>query len=158
MKTSKKSAISTSVMKRIKQGDVHMRPHLYFTLLFIVSLLGVVLSGFVVSYLVSIMFFWLRIQTSDTMAWGARANLSEVLSSFPWWAPLVAIMAFAAAVWLIHKHGTMYRHKTATIALIAALISLLIGFSMYTAGIGGTHSDNGDGNNQQVPRGQGWRN
>lgn len=144
---------SNSVMEQIKHGDIKMRPRIYFALMFIASLAGVLLSGVIFAYLLSVVFFWLRIQSADTMAWGARAHLSEAISSFPWWVLPIAILMFALTVWLLRKQGTMYRHKTSTIIFTLLLVSLLAGIGMSYLTIGNRHPGNQRFNNSQIQHG-----
>lgn len=157
MKTPKQSAVSSSVMEQIKQGKVTMRPRVYYFLLSALSVAAIALSGLIVSYLLGIVFFWLRIQASGSMAWGARANLSELLNSFPWWAVPLTIAIFVAMIWLVRKQGTLYRHKTSTIALALVLLSLIAGIGLSYLGDYNPISGNGRGNPSQSPRGPNWR-
>ena len=143
MRRIEQSPVTLNVMQQIKDGSVHMRPRAYFTALLIISLVVAALASLVVSYLISILFMWVRIQTADTMAWGARSNLSVALESFPWWAVIGALPLSVAVVWLIRKQGTLYRHSTVTIIVIFTLFVLLLGAGMSTLGIGASHSGGG---------------
>lgn len=159
MKEQAPSDISKSVMDQIHSGQVRMKPRLYYTLLGVFSLGAIIASGLSVAYLASIVFFWVRIQTADTMAWGARAHLNDALQSFPWWAVALAVMLFSLAVYLARRHGRLYRHKTSTIAAVIMLCSIVVGVGMSYAGIGsihGSHRPNGQGQQSQHHNG-GWR-
>lgn len=137
-----KKSVTDAVMQKIKRGDVRMKSRLYFTLLSIASILAIGVSGILVSYLSTMLFYWIRIETASTMAYGARRNLSDALATFPWWAVVVAIGLMLLAILLAKKHGTMYRHKTSTVALIIVALSLVVGFVMYSAGVGISPHDN----------------
>lgn len=128
--------ISNDVMQKIKQGEVQMKPRLYFTLLYVFAIFSVLAAGLVTAYLSSIVFYWIRIENSSTMAYGARRNLSEAIAAFPWWAVIIAIGLVAMAVMLVRRHGTMYRHRARTVTLVIIALSLIVGFIMYSAGIG----------------------
>lgn len=155
MKTSNPSQISKSVIRQIKRGDVSMRPRAYFTALSILSLAIIAISGIVISYLFSIIVFWLRIQTADSMAWGARANLSETLSSFPLWTVLAGVILITIAVWLIRRQGTTYRYKTASVVIALLLVSSALGIALSFIGIGTSHTGNGQKDSSQIQRGAG---
>lgn len=148
MKSRTPDTISSSVMDQIKSGKVHMKPRVYYVALSVASIGAVLLAGITLAYLSSIMFFWVRIQTADTMAWGARANLSESIASFPWWTALLSIALLAVAVFLVRRHGRMYRHKTSTIAVILIVCSLLLGFILSLLDVGNSHTPN-------IPNGRG---
>jgi hypothetical protein len=81
-----------------------------------------------------------RIQTANTMAWGAREHLSEAIASFPWWALIVSLMLLVAAILLVRRQGRMYRHKTRTIALAIVSCSLLLGLGLSSLNIGQSHT------------------
>ncbi len=151
------SPISDRVMAQLKQGKVHMRPRMYFTLLMAAAVFATVLSAITLAYVISIVFFWLRIQTADSMAWGARANLNELINSFPWWALVVGVGMFALTVWLVHRQGTMYRHKISTIIIVIASVSILLGTAFTYFGIGSSHYQNRRLNDSQLQRGPGWQ-
>lgn len=140
MKKKANTEISRSVMEQIKKGDVDMRSRSFFTLLTIVAVAVIALLSLAIAYLMSIISFWWRIQTAETMAWGARANLRTLVEGFPWWALLLAVALLALAVWLAKKQGTLYRYKTWTIAVVIVLLSLVAGLAVSMLGIGDTHN------------------
>lgn len=139
MKKSKQPSASDAVMKQIKRGNVAMRPHTYFVLLSVISVVAISVAAFVFSYCLSILFFWTRILFADTPAWGARANLSDMTSNFPWWAVLVAAAMFTLAVWLIRRQGHLYRYKTSVIIGWLAFATIIVGVMLSVMGIGREH-------------------
>ena len=150
-----KSSISKDVMSQIKHGKVRMKPKLYHVLLGITTIGSVIATGFTIAYLSSIMFFWVRVQTAGTMAWGARANLEESIASFPWWALLLAVILLVVAIYLVRDQGRLYKHKAGTIAVVIVMSSIILGliFSMFD--IGKNHVPNTRPNFD--PPGQGWQ-
>lgn len=157
MKNPKATDISQSVMAQIKSGRVRMKPRVYYSLLGVVSAVAIILAGISVAYLSSIFFYWLRIQTADTMAWGARANLSQSIAEFPWWVLLAATALLALAVMLVRRHGQMYRHKTSTIALILVACSLLLGLGLSYLNVGASHTPKRVDSSERM-QGQRWKN
>ena len=154
MKKQVTKSVSESVMDQIKSGRVHMRPRVYFTLLGLVASGAVVLAGVTTAYLSSIVFFWFRILTADTMAFGARAKLSESIASFPWWALVLAVLLVIVAVVLVRKQGHMYKHKTSLIVLSIVASSLLLGLVISLFSNGSSHEPNQLNKPNQGP---GWR-
>lgn len=150
-----KSSISKDVMSQIKHGKVRMKPKLYHVLLGVTTIGSVIATGFTIAYLSSIMFFWVRVQTAGTMAWGARANLEESVASFPWWALILSIILLAVAIYLVRDQGRLYKHKAGTIAVVIVTSSIILGliFSMFD--IGKNHVPNSRPNFD--PPGQGWQ-
>lgn len=143
MKSPAKRSVSKRVMKQIESGHIHMHSRLYFAALATVSVALIASLAGLVAYFISILFFWVRIQTADTMAWGARANLTSALGSFPWWVVLITIGTMAVTVWLVRKHGTMYRQKLTTITAIVVVLSFVIGYVVSTSGLLTNHEKPG---------------
>lgn len=129
-------SIARSVLEDIQAGKLHMRPRVYFATLTGIIIATSVAAGVALAYLTSVLYYWVRIVTADTMAYGARAHLSDALGSFPWWLLLVSIGLSAAAVWLVRTYGRMYRHRTVTIVLVLIIGSLIIGSGLAVAGVG----------------------
>lgn len=152
MKKQTQTQLSASVMDQIKGGKVRMKPRSYYTLLTTVAAGAVVASGLTLAYLSSIVFFWLKIQTAETMAFGARMRLSDAIASFPWWALLLATVLLAASVMLVRHQGRMYKHRTSTIVLVIVAGALLLGliFSLFDIG-------KPDHPAMQPGRGPGWQ-
>ena len=148
--------IKASVMDQIKSGKVHMKPRPYYTLLGLTSVGAVVLAGVAIAYLSSIVFLWFRILAADTMAYGARANLSESIATFPWWVVVLALLFLAVAVILVRKQGRMYKHKTGTIVFVIIACSLLIGLLLSFINIGNSHTQN-PLNRSGQGQGRGWQ-
>jgi glucan phosphoethanolaminetransferase (alkaline phosphatase superfamily) len=157
MKKQQTAPVSKTVMEQIKKGDVRMRPRLYFVLAMLASLAAIVFSTLTLTYVLSILFFWFKIETSGTMAWGARANLGEALAAFPWWAVVLAVVTFALTVFLVKKQGRLYRYPTTLIVLVLALVSLITASVIsYTNLLDLRSSPRAPGASQQQ-RGPGWQ-
>ena len=156
VKTAINTALSGAVMQQIKQGRVTMRPRTYFVLLAAASATAVVCASLVTAYLTSMLFFWWRIQTAGTMAWGARARLSQAIDSFPWWMLLLSIVLVALAVWLVKKQGRLYRHKTRTIVFTVLIASILLGSVLSMFNVGSSHGPGQRGTMTNQQRGPGW--
>ena len=131
-----KQSISDTVMQSIQSGTVTMRPRVYFSLLTVLAVLASVAAGTTIAYLISVLTFWLRIITADTMAYGARSRLSEALATFPWWLLVVAVVLGTAAIMLVRRQGRMYKHRTSTLVLVLVAASLLVGVGFSYLNIG----------------------
>lgn len=153
MKKRAKSTVATVVLEQIQRGDITMRPRYYFWLLSAASLVALFAATVLLASLISIVLYWLRIQTADTFARGARANLSDAINTFPWWAVPVGALAFIAAIWLTKKYGRMYRYKISTITLFLSMGILVLGIVFYAISAGSLHES---GQQQNTGR-PGWQ-
>ena len=154
--SNKQPTIADDVLSRIKKGEVQMKPSIYFALLSTTSLVASLAAGLAMTYLSSIVFFWLKIMNASGNAYGIKNNLSQAVSSFPWWTILVFIISAVFIIFVIRRFGTTYRHKTRNIALIAIVISIIAGFILSNLGVGDLdHSTQNQRNSQ--PRGLWWK-
>ncbi len=156
-----KPTIADSVLDKIEHGSVRMKSKQYFAVLSIVSSLFIGLAVVALSYMYSIIFFWLRIQTSDTIARGARLRLDETLKNFPWWVAVAALVLLGALVWFIKKYGALQRYRAGIIVPVVVLVSLLFGLLASSFGVGELHSRKPSFGKQhgqnQSERGPAWR-
>lgn len=142
-------------MQDIQAGTVTMKPRIYFGALVALAALTSVAAGLATAYLTSIVYFWLRIMSSGTMAYGARSRLSEAIATFPWWLLILAAVLGAAAVMLVRRQGHMYRHRTSALVLVLVLVSLLIGAGFSALNIGQPYAQQHTSTMQQ--HGNGYR-
>ncbi len=147
-----KRSVSLSVMELIQSGTVHMKPRRYYTLLTAVSVVTIVLSSIASAYLFSMLFYWLRIETARTPAWGARERLSDTITSFPWWMLVAAVLLSVFAVWMVRHRGQMYRIRTTTLTLILMVTSLTLGFVLSYVNLGRSHLQLNDSQPQSQSR------
>lgn len=131
-----KHSISSDVMERIKSGEVHMRPAIYFSLLSSLMVIAGIFAGIAMAYLSSIVFFWIKTLSINAKAYGLRRNLTETIASFPWWTVLIFCVLMALTVFLVRRYGHAYKHKTRYIVLIIISVAVIAGFIMSNFGIG----------------------
>ncbi|MFA5961323.1 MAG: hypothetical protein WC848_01415 [Parcubacteria group bacterium] len=96
--------ISSAVMEKINKGQIKMRPRIYFILGSIFVFTGLVASSVTAIFLVSLMRFMFR--THGPMG---QFRLEQLLTSFPLWVPLVAILALIIGVVLMRKFDFSYK-------------------------------------------------
>lgn len=131
-----KSTISNDVMKRIKKGEVRMRPATYFSLLSISAIIAGLSAGIAMAYFSSIMFFWIRTVGLNSKAYGLRRNLAETIASFPWWTVAIFSVLTILTVFIIRRYGHLYKHKTRNVVILIVSLSLIAGIMMSSFGIG----------------------
>ena len=131
-----KLPIRDAVMQDITAGNVTMKPRFYFGALMALAALTSIAAGLTIAYLTSIVYFWLRILTAGTMAYGARSRLSEALTTFPWWILVAAVVLGAIAIMLVRRQGHMYKHRTSVLVLVLVLASLALGVAFSALNIG----------------------
>jgi len=119
-----------NIMSLIKKGHIKMKPQSYFILSSLVMIGGVVgLSVFLV-FLVSLMSFSLR--THGPMG---SMRYQQLLSSFPWWALIVAIIGIGFGIRLLKKYDFSYKKNFLVIILSFILIILISGWLINYLGL-----------------------
>ncbi len=130
------SSMRSAVMARIGSGKVSMRPRVYFTLMSFAVGAASLASGLLLAYTTSIFTYIVRIQTADTPAYGAKANLASALAEFPWWLLVVALLLVAGTVWLARRNTRLYRRSFSSIVGFLVIVSMLVGVALSYAGVG----------------------
>jgi hypothetical protein len=129
-----KSPIEEAVMSKIQTQQVKMKPHYYYTLLGLLGISFVLLAGFVMAYAMSVLSLWLRIQSIDRPAYGARMNLSNMINDFPWWALIIAVVLLVLGIIVIRKIGSLYKVRLAYLIPAVIAIALIAGVTFsYTS-------------------------
>src|ERR1035437_124356 len=119
--------IKNIVLKKIRQGNIHMRPRIYFIIQIIlviaVALVALIASTFVIS------FTFFSIHESGELfllGFGIR-GLFTFLSLFPRFTLLVTIILIFILEWLLRHFKFNYRVPILNMFLITLLTTLIIG-------------------------------
>jgi hypothetical protein len=122
------SKIERSVMTKIQAGQVKMHPRYYYLVLSAISIMAILLLGFVTAYFMSVITLWARIQNANGPAYGARSNLSDLAGAFPWWALVLSVLSFVFIIYFVRKVGGLYKIRLVYLVPLAVIFSLLLGF------------------------------
>jgi uncharacterized membrane protein len=92
-------------------------------------------------------------------------RLAELVASFPWWAPLLAIAGFVLGIWLLKKYDFSYKRNPWAIAAIFLAAVILAGIAIDLTGLSDVWmkqgfmrrygQQSGQGSGQGLGRGQG---
>jgi len=112
--------IKASVMDQIHNEDIKMRPKVYFIAGSILTFVGLVSSVVLSVFFIGLMRFSLR--SHGPMA---SYRLEQILSSFPWWAPVFAAVGLFAGIWLLRKYDFTFKRnfKVLAVGFILAVIA-----------------------------------
>lgn len=132
--------IQQQVLGSIKGGQVRMRPKIYFVGLATAGVALSVSGGILMAYAISIMTYILRIATADTPARGARANLAESWTHFPWWAVIISLIFLWVGLYLLRAYGQLYRIRTRFVITAVVVAVTIVGVTLSYVQIG--HLDN----------------
>jgi hypothetical protein len=107
------------IMNKIHSGQIKMRSRLYFILGYILTIVGLVFS-----FITSIFFIGLTRFALRAHGRMGQYRLDQLLSTFSWWIPLLAILGLIIGIWLLRKYDFSYKinFKIFIIGLIATII------------------------------------
>lgn len=122
--------ITKNIMDKIRSGEVKMRSRWYFIFGSIAMILGLASSAVLAAFFVSLTSFALR--THGPMG---SYRLQEILASFPWWAPILALAGLGAGVWLLRKYDLSYKRSFYVIVIVLLLSVILAGVTIDYLGL-----------------------
>ena len=128
------------IMSKIHKGQIKMRPRLYFALGYILTI-----GGLVFSFITSIFFVGLTRFAIRSHGPMGDYRIAQLLSSFEWWIPVLAILGLVVGIWLLRKYDFSYKinFKVFVVGLVASI--LIAGFLVDMMGVTDTWSRRGHG-------------
>jgi len=91
-------------MDRIRRDEVKMRPRLYFVIGSLLAFAGLVAAIFTSVFFIGLMrFLW---RTHGPMG-GYR--LEQLLSLFPWWMPVLAVLGLVVGIGILRRYDFSYK-------------------------------------------------
>ncbi len=153
--------ITESIMDQIHEDKIKMRPRIYFILGSILIFVGLVSSIVVSVFLVGLIRFSLR--SHGPMA---SYRLDQILSSFPWWAPVLAIIGLVMGIWLLRKYDFSFKVNFKLVIVVFIVAVILGGWIVDSIGLNDTLIRRGpmkgmmrqyiENNNLQIRKGPGY--
>ncbi len=122
--------ITKKVMSEIKTERIEMRPKWYFLLGSLSIFVALVGLTFVSIFLISLVTFSLR--SHGPMG---AIRYQQIISNFPWWAPIIVIIGLITGTILLKKYDFSYKHNFLIIIIIFVSAILLTGIFVDTFGL-----------------------
>lgn len=125
-----KKSIKAGVQEAIKTGQAKMRPRSYFIARTTLLIIGAVLLALLLIYLVSFIFFMLRVTgVWFVPAFGAAGIMPFVLA-LPWLLILVAIIFIITLEWVFKRYSLAWRKPLLYSAVGIVILVLVSGFAV----------------------------
>jgi len=115
-----KKDITKDVMSRIKREHITMKPRWYFIVGSLAMVLGIIGLSVVSIFFVNIIVFSLR--THGPMG---AIRYQQLLSSFPWWAPMLVVIGLGFGIWMLKKYDFSYR-KNFLLVILGFITAVII--------------------------------
>jgi hypothetical protein len=134
----KNITISSDVMGKIHDNHIKMRPKIYFIIGSIFLFVGMVFSVIGSVFLISLTKF--AVKTHGPMA---EYRWEQLVSNFPWWAPILAVVGCIIGIFILRKYDFSYK-RNFTIIVIGFIASILVAaFAIDALGFNETWSRQG---------------
>ena len=117
-------------MSKIRHDEIKMHSRMYFVFGYVFTVLGFVASVVTSVFLVSLMRFSLK--THGPMG---QYRFEQIMSSFSWWVPLVAIGCLTLGVFLLNRFDFSYKHNKWLIILGFIFAIILAGVLINATGL-----------------------
>jgi hypothetical protein len=125
--------ITENVMNQIHQGKAKMKPRMYFIVGSILTLIGLISSVVVSTFLIGLTRFSLR--THGPMG---QYRFDQMISNFPWWTIVLAILGLIIGIWLIRQYDFSYKKNPWVIIFGFILAIIVAGYVVDMTGLNDT--------------------
>lgn len=126
----KDKQIVTKVMAKVNSGQISMKPKWYFALgsvLLVCGLAGLMAGGV---FLTNVTLFLLR-KHGPMGQW----RWEQLISSFPWWVPVLAVIGIVVGIRLLKKFDFSYKKNFALIVVGLVMAILICAWLVEMTGI-----------------------
>lgn len=125
-------------MAKVKSNEISIKPRWYFIVGSILAVAG--LAGFSIGavFLTNLTLFLLR-KHGPMGQW----RLQQLVTSFPLWIPILAIVSIALGIWMLRKYDFSYKKNFWLIILGFILSVILAAFAIDILGLNDTWSHQG---------------
>lgn len=122
--------ITENVMNQIHQGKAKMKPRVYFIIGSILTFIGLISSIIVSTFLIGLIRFSLRAHGPMS-----QYRFDQLVSNFPWWTVLLAILSLVFGIWLIRQYDFSYKKEPWMIILGFILAIIIAGWTIDAMGL-----------------------
>lgn len=126
IKKSKKSLLADKVSDRIHSGKVKMRPKVYFILKTVLIILGIILAGLFVLFLMSFIFFVLRARGVWYLPGFGLPGIRALFVLLPWLLFLTAI-GLIAVLEILFKHFAFTYRRPILYSILGIVVLIFLG-------------------------------
>lgn len=117
-------------MSQITEGRIKMRPRWMFLAGSAAMALGMIGVIILSVFFVSLTAFSLR--THGPMG---AIRFEQLLQSFPWWAPILAIIGITVGAWLLKRYDVSYKTNFRLLVALFVLAIIVAGWSIDALGL-----------------------
>jgi hypothetical protein len=151
--------LEKTIMAKVKSNEISMKPRWYFVVGSLLTVVGLVGFSIGAVFLTNLTLFLLK-RHGPMGQW----RLQQLLTSFPLWIPILALIGIVLGIWMLQKYDFSYK-KNFWLIILGFIISVVFtAFVIDQLGLNDIWSRQGpmrrfyqqvEGQNSTVPRGSG---
>jgi hypothetical protein len=123
--------INKDIMSQIASKQIKMKPRFYFIIGSILTFIGSISTIIFSIFLISLIRFSLR----TNYGWRGQYKLDQMISNFPWWTLILAIISLIVGFWLIHKYDFSYKIKPSVLIIGFIILTIFVGIIVDLIGV-----------------------
>ncbi|HBM45820.1 MAG: hypothetical protein UT05_C0002G0022 [Parcubacteria group bacterium GW2011_GWF2_38_76] len=123
--------IGDEVMAKIREGQVKMKPKYYFIVGSVLSFVGLVSSLITSVFLIALTRFAFRSHGGIF----AEYRFEQLVSNFPWWAPILAVVSLFIGIKLIRRYDFSYKKNFVYVVIWLVLAVFMAGLVFDMTGL-----------------------
>lgn len=108
------------IMAKVKSNEISMKPRWYFMLGSLLMVVGLAGFGIGAIFLTNLTLFLLR-RHGPIREW----KLQAIISGFPLWIPILAIVGITVGIWFLRKYDFSYK-KNFWLIVIGFIVSVIL--------------------------------
>jgi len=122
--------IKESVMRKVKNDEIRMKPRWIFIVGSLLSIIGIIGSCIVSTIMLSIVFFTVR-----SRGLMGQWKVQQLMDLFPWWAFIIAIVGMILGIILLKKFDFSYRKNFIGIIVVVLFSFLVSAYALDSLGV-----------------------
>lgn len=122
--------LEKEIMSKVTTGQISMKPRWYFVIGAILSIAGFTAFSISAIFFTNVMLFLLR--QHGPMGY---IRLSNILESFSWWIPVVAVLGTVGGIFLLRRYDFSYKKNFLVIAIGFIATVIIAGIVMDRLGV-----------------------
>jgi len=122
--------ITNIVMNKIHEGKIKMHSRMYFVVGSLLTFVGLVASVLSSIFLIGLIRFSLR--SHGPMG---EYRMDQLLSSFPWWIAILAVLALIIGIWLLRQYDFSYKIDFKIVLIVFVAVVMVSGWIIDMTGL-----------------------
>ncbi len=118
----KKQTVKKEILKKIKSGEIKMKPKWFFLLGSVLSVVGLISSFVFTAFIINLIIFILKPHYGPNYPF----QINLILKNFPWWLLVLSLISLISGIFFLKKFDFSYK-KNSLFVFFIIVFSIIIG-------------------------------